>query len=71
MESSETSLAAGCGSAGKAGQDRGVVYMSAAGDGGAGWGWRRVMTGLSPSGAASEVGISVTEAAIAIAISSS
>ena len=58
-----------CGECGD--QDWGVVYMSAAGDAGACWGWRRVMAGLSPSGAASEVGMSVTEAAIAIAISSS
>ena len=58
-----------CGESGD--QDRGVVYMSAAGDPGAGWGWRRVMTGLSPSGTASEIGMSVTDAAIAIAILSS
>ena len=58
-----------CGEGGD--RDRGVVYISAAGDAGADWGWRRVMAGLSPSGVASEVGMNVTEAAIAIAILSS
>jgi hypothetical protein len=34
---------------------RGVVYMSVAGGAGASWGRRRVIAGISPSGAGSEV----------------
>ena len=45
-------------------QDWGVVYMS----GCAGWGQRRVMARLSPSGAALEVGMGVTAAGVANAI---
>ena len=45
--------------------------MSATGDAGADWGWSRVMAGLSPSGGASEVGMSVTEVGIGIGILSS
>jgi hypothetical protein len=68
MQSSAASLIGWVRKCGEgADQDWGVVYMS----GGAGWGQRRVMARLSPSGATLEVGMGVTAAAVANAIVSS